>query len=143
MSSAHETESTNQKRRFGYGLFKSRSKNRISPVPVSSPSPVSSPTEMSSNERKTLFSFGKPMACATTAGAGGFRIVSTRSNSVTEYIEDIKEEREAKKRSENSDKKYEAENAMLEQMRKEQAEDSQFSLNTLICGENDTECCFE
>ena len=136
-SELSQTEPKSQRRRFGQGLFKSRSKNRISPCP--SPSPVISPTPCKSpEERKSLFSFSKPMACATTAGAGGFRMVSTRSTSVTEYIEEIKQQRAPKK-----EKNYDEENAMLEKMRKEQAEDPQFSLNPLVFGENDSEYCFE
>lgn len=134
-SEVSQTELKSQRRRFGQGLFKSRSKNRISPCnsPVTSPTPCKSP-----EERKNLFSFSKPMACATTAGAGGFRMVSTRSTSVTEYIEEIKQQRVSKKK-----KNYDEENAMLEKMRKEQAEDPEFSLNPLVLGENDSEFCFE
>ena len=132
-----QSQPLSQRRRFGKGLFKSRSKNRISPVPVSSPSPVTSPVLMDDQSRKNLFSFSKPMACATTAGAGGFRMTSTRSNSVTDYIEEIKEQRKQKKK-EAVVVDYEEQNAMLEQMRKEQAEDSQFSLNPLVCQETDS-----
>lgn len=134
-SEMSQSEPKSQRRRFGQGLFKSLSKNRITPCP----SPETSPTPCkSSDERKNLFSFSKPIACATTAGAGGFRMVSTRSNSVTEYIEEIKQQRAPKK-----EKKYDEENAMLEKMRNEQAQDTQFSLNPLVFGENDSELCFE
>jgi hypothetical protein len=128
----NECEPKSQRRRFGQGLFKTRSNNRISPSPVTSPTPLTS-----SGDRKKLFSFDKPLACATTAGAGGFRMASTRSNSVTDYIEEIKERRTKK------ENKYDEENAILEQMRKDQAEDSQFSLNPLVCNQNDSESIFE
>ena len=80
----------------------------------------------------------QPIACATTAGAGGVRLISRRTTSVTDYIEEIKEQRQQKHVVD-----YEEQNAILDQMRKEQAEESQFSLNPLACGQNDTESCFE
>ena len=133
MSSEQEQHEKTNKRKFGYGLFRTNSKNRVSPSPVTSPNTSTSPLPGGKN---SIFTFTQPIACATTAGAGGVRLVSKRSNSVTEYIEAMKEEHEK-----NVD--YDEQNAMLEQMRKEQAEDSQFSLNPLVCGQNDSESCFE
>lgn len=130
-------------------LFRSKSNSKISPC--TSPTPPSP----ASAEVKKLFCF----ASATTAGTGGFRLQDRANNSVTDYIEAIKEERENRHSQENKttipksdeelpvdndvftqeeefDQYYEA-NLLLEQMRREQAEDNNFSISPVVATSND------